>query len=162
MADRTTNTLYETKKIDRLPVPIANGVSLPHGTLVQEQGGYANHFDGTGTLLGVVMGGDNLSSGIPLGDTSLSPLPKAYVDTSGVTFVGIAVTGASAVTVIGEFVYSADSDLDNATLTQPTTLYPIGLVVGWRSATDVDVRLFSFAEHLIGTTAAATLGGDWV
>ena len=163
MADRTTNTLYESKAIDRLAVPIANGVSIPVGTLVQEEGGYANHYDGTNTLLGIVVGGENLSTTqVPVGDTGVSPLPAVYVDTSGTTITGIPVAGASGTTVIGEFVYCDDSDLANATLTQPTTDHPIGILVGWRSATDCDVRLFAFIEHLLGTTAAATLGTDWI
>jgi len=162
MADRTVNKIYTTKGIDRLAVPIINAVAIPIGTLVQEQGGYANHWDGTNTLMGIVVGGEGLVSGIPTGDTSATPDPCVYVDTSGATIVGIPVAGASAVTVIGEFVYCDDSDLANATLTQPTTDAPIGIVVGWRTSTDVDVRLFSMVEHLIGTTAAATLGTDWI
>jgi len=162
MADRTVNTIYETKGSDRLRVPIATTVALPIGTLVQEEGGFANHYDGTNTFLGIVVGGENLVDGIPTGDTALTPDPAVFIDTSGVTVVGIPVAGASAVTVIGEFVYCNDSDLANATVTQPTTDYPIGFIVGWRSASDVDVKLFSMAEHLIGTTAAATLGTDWV
>lgn len=162
MTDRATNKIYETKGSDRLRVPMTTAVAFPIGTLVQEEGGFANHYDGTNTLLGIVLGGDNLVSGIPTGDTSLTPDPAVFIDTSGATLVGVPVTGASAVTVIGEFVYCNDSDLDNATLTQPTTDHPIGIVVGWRSATDVDVRLFSMVEHLLGTTAAATLGTDWI
>lgn len=163
MADRTVNKIYVTKGLDRLAFPIANGITLPVGTLVQEEGGFANHWDGTDTFLGIVLGGENTNSdGEPVGDTSLSPDPAVYVDATGVVIVGIPVAGASAVTVNGEFVYCIDSDLANATLTQPTTTFPIGIVVGWRSATDVDVRLFAFMEHLIGTTAAATLGTDWV
>ena len=163
MADRTTNTLYESKGIDRLAVAIANGISLPVGTLVQTEGGYANHFAGDNTLLGIVLGGENLSSTqVPVGDTSLTPLPTVYVDTGGATITGIPVAGASAITNQGAFVYCADSDLDNASLTQSGTKGPVGIIVGWRSATDVDVRLFSYIENLLGLTAAASPGGSWV
>lgn len=162
MADRSANKIYETKDIKRLRVPITTAVTLPVGTLIQEEGGYANHYDGTNTLLGIVLGGENTNSdGEPVGDTSISPLPSVFVDASGATLTKIAVAGASAVTVIGEHVYCPDSDLDNATLTESTNGYPIGFVVGWRSATDVDVKLYTPAEHLIATTAPATLGGDW-
>ena len=163
MADRTTNTLYESKAIDRLSVPIANGVAIPVGSLVQEEGGYANHFNGDNTFLGIVVGGENLSSTqVPTGDTSASPVPTVYVDTSGATITGIPVAGASAQTTVGEFVYCIDSDLAGASLTQVSTDSPIGILVGWRSATDADVRLFSAIEHLLGTTAADTPGTDWV
>lgn len=162
MADRTTNKIYESKRMDRLAVPIANGVTLPIGTLVQIESGFANHYDGVGTtfLLGIVVGGENLNSdGEPVGDTSLTPNPKVYVDASGSVICNIPVASS---TVVGAFVYCDDSNLDNATITQPTTDAPIGVIVGWRSATDCDVRLFNVIEHLLGRTAAATPGTSWV
>lgn len=160
MADRSVNKIYESKRADRLAVPIANGVTLPIGTLVQEESGFANHYDGTNNLLGIVLGGENVNSdGEPVGNTSLTPDPAVDVDTSGPVITGIAVAGS---TVVGAFVYCNDSDLDNATITQPTTDAPIGIIVGWRSATDADVKLFSYVEHLLGRTAAATPGTSWV
>ena len=157
MADRTTNTLYETKGIDRLAVPIANGVTLPVGSLTQLESGFANHYDGTKPLIGIVLGGENLASGLPVGDTSLTPDPVVYVDASGPCIVGIPVASS---TVIGVPVYCNDSNLDNATITQPTTDAPIGYIVGWRSATDVDVKLFAPDVHVLGSDAAAFLA--WV
>jgi len=154
MADRTTRKIYETKGADRLAVPMANGVTLPIGTLVQTESGFANHYDGTSgkTLIGIVVGGENLdASGNPVGDTSLTPDAACYVDASGVVVTGIAVTSS---TVIGVYVYSNDSNLDNATITQPSTDAPIGWIVGWRSATDVDVKLFTSIEHSIGVATA--------
>jgi len=157
MADRSTNTQYVTKDARRLAVPIANGITLPTGTLVQAESGFANHYDGTNTLLGIVIGGENTNSdGEPVGDTSLSPDPTVRVDASGTVVVGIPVTGS---TVVGELVYCNDSNLDNATVTQPTTDAPIGYVIGWRSATDADVQLFTAAQHMIGV---ATAHADWV
>lgn len=156
MADRSTNQLYETKGVDRLAVPIVNSGSLPVGTLVQVASGFADHYDGTSTLFGIVLGGENLVAGIPTGDTSLTPDPTVYVDASGVTITGIPVASS---TVVGALVYCNDSNLDNATITQPTTDAPIGYIVGWRSATDADVKLFSAAEHMIGV---ATAHADWV
>lgn len=160
MADRTTPKIYQSKRMDRLAVPIANGVTLPVGTLVMESSGFATHYAGTGNLLGIVLGGENLSSaGNPVGLTSLTPDPCVYVDASGPVICNIPVASS---TVVGAFVYCDDSNLDNATVTQPTTDAPIGIIVGWRSATDCDVRLFAYIEHLIGRTAAATLGTSWV
>ena len=156
MADRTSRKIYETKGADRLAVPIANGVTLPAGTLVQAESGFANHYDGTDTLLGIVLGGENLdSSGDPVGDTSLTPDPAVYIDASGVVVTGIAVASATA---IGAYVYCNDSDLDNATTTQPTTDAPIGYIIGYRSASDVDVKLFTPLEHTIGVQGG---GGAW-
>lgn len=160
MADRTVPKIYQTKHMDRLAVPIANGVTLPVGTLVQIESGFANHYDGTTTLLGIVLGGENLSTaGNPVGLTSLTPDPCVYVDASGPVICNIPVASS---TVVGAYVYCPDSDLGNATITQPTTLAPIGIIVGWRSATDCDVRLFTPVEHLLGMTAAATPGTSWV
>jgi len=156
MADRSANKIYETMGADRVPFPIANGVTLPVGTLVQEESGFANHYDGTNTLLGIVVGGENVNSdGEPVGDTSLSPDPAVYVDTSGPVIVGIPVASA---TVAGVYVYCDDSDLDNATITQPTTDAPIGYILNFRSASDCDVKLFTAAEHMIGTDAT---GAAW-
>jgi hypothetical protein len=164
MADRTANIILETKDIRRLAVPIANGVTLPIGSLVQEESGFANHFDGTNTLLGIVVGGENTNAdGEPVGDTSLTPDPAVYVDTSGPTICGIAVDSA---TVIGAYVYTNDtgatSNVGDLSITQNTTDAPVGVIVRFGSATDCDVRLFSYIEHLLGRTAAATPGGSWV
>lgn len=159
MADRTTNKIYQTKRMERLAVPIANGVTLPIGTLVQFESGFANHYDGTAVLIGIVIGGENLNAdGEPVGDTSLTPDPNVYVDASGAVICNIPVASS---TTVGEYVYCNDSNIDNATITQPTTDAPIGITVGWRSATDVDVRLFAPVEHLLGRTAAATPGTSW-
>lgn len=158
MADRSVNKIYETKGMDRLAIPVANGETLPVGTLVQVQSGFANHYDGTQPLFGIVLGGENVNSdGEPVGDTSLTPDPAVYVDSSGPVLVGIAVASS---TVVGVPVYCDDSDLANATITQPTTDAPIGYIVGWRSATDVDVKLFAPDTHVLGSDAAGFLA--WV
>lgn len=157
MADRSTNIQYETKQANRLAVPMTDAAVLPVGTLVQVASGLADHYDGTSTLFGIVVGGENLSAaGLPTGDTSATPDPTVYVDASGPVICGIPVTGS---TEVGELVYCNDSDIANATITQPTTDAPIGYIVGWRSATDADVKLFTAAEHMIGV---ATAHADWV
>ena len=46
MADRSTNKLYTTSGNTRLRVPIANGVTLPIGSLAQMESGFANHYTG--------------------------------------------------------------------------------------------------------------------
>jgi hypothetical protein len=156
MADLAVNTIHATKGADRLAVPMTNAAVLPIGTLVQVASGLADHYDGTSTLLGIVVGGENTnSSGIPVGDTSLTPDAACYVDASGVVLLGQSATGA---TVVGELVYCNDSNIANATVTQPTTDAPIGYIVGWRSATDCDIKLFTAAEHMIGV---ATAHADW-
>lgn len=156
MADRSTNKIYESIGRNRWPIPIADGETLPIGTLVQIQSGFANHYDGTSDLVGIVIGGENPNAdGEPVGDTSLTPDPAVYVDASGPVIKNIPVAGA---TVIGAYVYCNDSDLDNATITQPTTDKPIGVIVGFRSAADCDVMLFTLAEHMIGLDAG---GAAW-
>lgn len=153
MADRTVNKIYVSGGMDRLPVPIANGVTLPVGTLAQWESGFANHWDGTNPLIGIVLGGENTNTAnAPVGDTSQSPDPAAYIDASGLVIRNIPVTGS---TVQGVYVYCDDSDLDNATVTQPGTDAPIGYIVGFRSATDCDVKLFPPDVHILGSDAAA-------
>ena len=153
MADRTVNKIFETSGSDRLPVPIANGETLPIGTLVQAQSGFANHYDGTQPLIGLVVGGENVNSdGEPVGDTSLTPDPAVYVDATGAVIKGIAVAGA---TTFGEEVYCNDSDLANATITQPSTDAPIGYTTRWASASDCDVKLYSMDVHRLGSDAAS-------
>ena len=108
-------------------------------------------------LLGLVVGGENENSdGEPVGDTSLTPDPAVFVDASGPTVEGIPVTGS---TVAGALVYCNDSDLDNATVTQPTTDDPIGWISRWGSATDCDVTLFAASVHRLGSYVAAS--GSW-
>lgn len=156
MTDRAINIQYETSGMNRLAVPITNGETLPIGTLVQIQSGFANHYDGTGVFLGLVIGGENVNAdGEPVGNTALSPDPKVFVDASGPKVIGIPVASS---TVIGAYVYCDDSDLANATVSQPTTDAPIGVIVGWRSATDCDVKLFTPAEHMLGVAGG---GAAW-
>ena len=153
MVDRAVNKIFETSGADRVPVVIANGVTLPIGSLAQFEAGFANHYTGvvTNSLAGLVVGGENVNSdGEPVGDTSLSPQPKAYIDMSGAVLKSIPVASA---TVAGVYVYCNDSDLDNATITQPSTDDPIGMIVRFGSASDCDVKLFSPTEHIIGSNA---------
>lgn len=139
--------------------PIANGVTLEEGTLVQLESGYLNQWDETGDFLGLFKGaglGVSPNATAITGDTSATPVPEGAVDESGKVVMHLdSVGGTPTQAKVGDLVYCADHDLANATLTD-TTNPPIGRMVRFRSATDVDVELFTPAEH-----AAGIADGTW-
>ena len=149
MADRTTNKVLDSQERGRQGHPIANGVTIGIGALVQIESGFLNHWDETGSFMGLLIGGENVdSNGAPVGDTSLAPDPLGYVDTSGPVLRHLDSVGGTP-TVRGVLVYSADSDTDSLTITD-TTNPPVGWISNFRSATDLDVTLFTPEEHMAG------------
>ena len=161
MADRTTDLIIVTRPSSgRDAFPIENAVTLAAGTLLQLQNGRANHWDDSGSndiFLGIAISGDDGGStdGSWLGDTSgdPDPDPEVGVDTSGATLMHLAsVAGPEGVapiqTDVGRVVYCPDSDTDNITTVSTTNTNVIGFIIRFRSATDVDVRLFSPSEWL--------------
>jgi hypothetical protein len=162
MTDRTADKLYDTRpNSGRDSFIIADGVVLAAGTLVQLGSGYADHHDGTGNFLGIVIGGDDRAGdGVLTGETSDAKPPEAFVDTSGVIVKSIAVAGTATQAKVGDLVYAGDSDLATATLTQPTTDYPIGILHRFVSVTDCDVKLFTPMEHSLGIEAGIGLVMD--
>lgn len=138
--------------------PIANGVTLTPGDLVSLEGGYLNLWaDGAndvfvGIVLGDAMG---ISPGGALtGDTTASPIPEARCDESGVTLMHLSSVGGTPTQAnVGDLVYSADENVDSITLTIGALNHPIGYMSKFRSATDVDVTLFTPAEMLAQATA---------
>jgi hypothetical protein len=159
MADVTARKTLATKtRSGRSAYPIANGVTLYEGALVGLEGGYLNHWaDGANDVfVGIVLGDAlGVSPGAALtGNTSATPVPEARVDDSGVTLLGLAsVGGTPAAANVGDLVYCADSDTDSLTLTIGALNHPIGFLSGFRSATDVDVTLFTTAEMLAQASA---------
>jgi len=162
MADRTTPKIYERRpSAGRDAFPIANTVTLAPGTLVGLAAGYANHWDnGAATVfVGIAIAGDNIATAATsdqstwLGDTSLTPDPEVHVDTSGTTLMHLAsVAGTPTQAKVGDLIFATSSDPEDITLTS-TTSHPIGWMVRFRSATDVDVRLFTASEALAQLTA---------
>lgn len=97
---------------------------IPCGLLESPSDGDNSHLTGNGTYKAVVVGG---------------------------IVVRWAVTGATAITDIGKFVYATDGQ--TLTLTQPTTGLPHGIVVNWISSTTCDVYLFDYLEAIKASMA---------
>ena len=162
MADVTARKTLATKtRSGRSAYPIADGVTLYEGALVGLEGGYLNHWDdgAADVFVGIVLGDAlGVSPGAALtGDTSATPVPEARVDDSGVTLLGLdSVGGTPTAAKVGDIVYATTSNTDDLTLDATAggvADYPVGFLSGFRSATDVDVTLFTTAEFLAQATA---------
>lgn len=161
MADLTVKTLHKTRpNKGRASYIIADGVVLVPGDLVQLQGGYLNHWDGTGSaqpFIGICLEGDDRAGdGVLTGATGDDKPPEARVDESGVVLMHLSsVAGTPTQAKVGALVYCTDSDPDSMTMTDAADD-----VVGWlktfRSSTDVDVQLFTPSEHMAGMAS-----GTW-
>lgn len=161
MADASAKKIHDTRpNAGRQSYQIADGVTVYEGMLTQLQSGFVNHWDETGKFLGTIVNGDHtLVSGdfVLLGATSDTPPPEATVDESGVILMHLAsMAGTPTQAKVGDLVYSADSDTDSLTMTD-TTNPPVGVLVRFRSATDLDVRLFTPGEFDAGIAS-----GTWL
>jgi len=161
MADVTANkVLTTTTRSGRSAYQIKNGDTIYAGELVgiEASSGYLTTWaDGANDVfIGIVLG-DALGvspGGALTGDTSATPVPEARVDDSGVVLTHLtSVAGASAVTATGDLVYCPDGDIDELTTTIGSNVHPVGFVKRWRSATDVDVQLFTPTEMLAQANA---------
>ena len=159
MADLAASTIHKTQSRSGYNAyPIADGITLYPGALVALEGGYLNHYaDGaTDVFVGIVLGDAvGISPGGALtGDTTASPVPEARVDQSGVTLMHLAsVAGTPTQAKVGDLVYCSTSNTDDMTLTEVGRTHPVGYLSKFRSATDVDVTLFTPAEMLAQATA---------
>ena len=159
MADAAAKVVHKTApNSGRWSHIIADTVVVFEGQLAQLQAGFLNHWDETGKFLGIVIGGDDRAGdGVLTGETSDTPPPEARVDQSGVILMHLAsVAGTPTQAKVGDLVFSADSDVANLTLTD-TTNPPVGRMVRFRSATDVDVQLFTPGEFEAGIAS-----GTWL
>ena len=156
MADQTAKAIRKTAPSAGVgSYPIADGVTLVEGQLVQLEGGYLNHWDENGKFLGYLMAGDDRAKdGVLLGETADTPPPEGRVDESGVILMHMAVAGTVTQADVGALVYCADSNPANFTKTD-TTNPPVGWLKRFRSATDCDVKLFSPSEWMAGDAGAA-------
>lgn len=158
MADATANFTPKTQPNGgRHAFPIANGVTVYAGMLGSVEGGYLNHWaDGANDVFaGLVLGpGVGVGPGdAMLGNTSATPIPEAFVDCSGVTLMHLSIGGTATQAKVGDLVYSADSSLTSITLDSSGRTHPIGWMSRYRSATDVDVTLFTPETMLAQATA---------
>lgn len=164
MADLAATTLLKTRpRAGRDSFPIANTEVLYANALVQLSAGWLADWDDAGagsTFMGIFLGGDTSSStaavarlGGSTGAVAASPQPHGYVDTSGVILMHLNITGTPTQAVVGDLVYSADSDVTSITTNSSGRTDPIGTLIRYRSSTDVDVMLFTPTEFLAQQTA---------
>lgn len=124
-----------------LNIEATNGTTFYRGGLlaINTGTGYAvKHADTSGLeWLGVC-------SRTVTGDTSATPPKKVEVITGPVILRNVAVSGTSAVTHQGDYVYATDDQTLTVSATSNTK--PIGIVLKWHVSTTCDVLLFSPQE----------------
>lgn len=134
--------------------PIADGVTVYHGALIGAEAGFANHWAGgvNDVFLGLVDGGDDrLRAGALTGETDDTPDPEVRINTSGLVIRELASVGGTPTQAkVGNQVYCTTSNTDDMTLDPAGTgiIHPIGYMTKFRSATNVDVKLFTPEEYL--------------
>lgn len=155
MADQAVKVVRETRRdAGRDSFPIANGVTVYEGMFASIESGYLNHWaDGANDVfLGLVLGGDDRAKdGALTGATSDAVPPEARVDTSGCILMHLAsVAGQSTLTQtsLGAPVYCSTSNPDDLTTVSSGHTNPVGFICRFRSATDIDVKLFSWGEFM--------------
>ena len=83
------------------------------------------------------------------GDTSASPEPKVTVDIGTKMIRDVPVTGASAITDVGDPVYlETDNYLADLKVAASTSLPAVGIIVGFSTSTTFDVLLFSYEQMI--------------
>lgn len=160
MSDQAANnyTQVTAERGTTKSYPIANGVTLYIGQLVQLESGYANHWDDSGDhFAGICVGFVTPGTTGALnatGNTSGTPPPRAVVDVSGAILEHLAsVGGTVSQAVVGTLVYGTSSNPDDLTMNSSGRTDPIGILDDYVSATDVNVRLFSITEAIAQQTA---------
>ncbi len=166
MADITANVVLKTRpRSGRDAYPIANTEVLYQGGLVQLSVGYLADWDDAGagsTFQGILLGGDQTANSATetgfTGDTCGDPAPdpEGRVDTSGVMLMHLTSLQAQEAIQqkhVGDLVYSPDSDVASMSLIASGNTDPIGYMIRFRTATDVDVQLFTPTEFLAQQTA---------
>ena len=158
MADLTADSELKTQGNGALfSAPIADAVTLYHGALVGLEAGYANHWaDGAGdTFGGVVVGGDTTlvsDAEALLGDITPPTgrvVPRVRVE-EGAILVGLdsvlnPAGGAVTQEHVGDIVYCSTSNTDDMTMASTGNTHPVGIIDDFRTATDLDVQLFTRA-----------------
>lgn len=153
MADLSSHLVLETAPGGSTwAYPIADGVTIPAGALVQLENGYLNHADGTDQFLGILIGGDDRAGdGVFTGETSDTPPPEGRVDESGRILKNVTLAGTVTQAKVGSKVYETGSDPNDMTLTD-TTRPAVGILKRFVNSTTGDVQLFTPAEYEAGST----------
>jgi len=115
---------------------LAHNFSLGHSEFADD----ANELAG----IGVVVGQANGNNALLTGDGTAT---YKSVSRGGIILDNVSVTGVSAVTDAGKFIYATDGQ--TMTLTRPATGLPIGILTNWRATTYCDVYLFDFIDSVL-------------
>lgn len=154
MSDVAAHTMLTTRpRAGRDAFPITDGVTLYAGTLVQLSSGFLDHWDDAGagsTFMGILIGGkDRARDGIIIGETSDTPDPEGFVDTSGVILTRLAsINGTPTQAKVGDLVFGGTSNVDDLDMQASGNTNAIGWLIRYRTLTDCDVQLFTPAEFL--------------
>lgn len=137
--------------------PIANAVTLYQGSYVAiNTSGYVTTYAGAAidTSRAAVIVGFVQPHPYPAdldqslkGDTALTPVPEATVETAEHILEQVAVTGVTAQSDVGKLVYLNSNDND-LTLTRPQNALALGVIDRWHTSTTSDVRVFSYETRL--------------
>lgn len=143
MADLTKDTPRRTRqRRHNNGHVLTNAVQVYHGSLIGlvRSTGRATKWSDTAGLefLGY-------AERAALGDTSASPPVEVEVNEEGQVLEGVTVTGGSAITDNGDFVYAGDDG--SFTLTPTVNVGPVGKVVRWHTSTTCTIRLFTPEEY---------------
>ena len=154
-----TSPAYQPRG-DTMSFVIKDGTSIWRGSIVELLVGYLGPWtDAAGsTLCGVLFNGDvrektGSNAGKITGETSDSPPPEGVVLTGGVTLMHLdSVVDESGAAIaqadVGKAVYCGSSSPDDFTLATTGGTHKIGVITRFRSATDIDITLFSMMEHV--------------
>ena len=145
---------------DSMSFVIADGTSIWRGSLVGITSGYLTAWADAAAQLfcGLLFNGDvrektGTNAGKITGETSDSPPPEGIVLNGGITLMHLdsvldELNGSLAATDVGMVVYCGTSNTDDMGGQSSGANHPVGVITRFRSATDVDVTLFSMMEHL--------------
>ena len=143
-----------------MSVPIALGQTVYVGSLIQIKDGYAEPWDETGQLVGLMIDGDaDPQTGLFTGAEGSIPLRQCRIDSSGPTVNGLDLSG-SGVTQgsVGSEVYCSTDNLADLTTTS-TGGEPVGRISSFRSSTNCSVDMYpssTISAVAIGDSASYT------
>lgn len=141
MANATFNQEFRTEERGKKSMIVKNAVQIYGGMLVGVAiaDGYIDLWNNVATTLFFGVAEHDV-----LGNTSATPPVTVRVDTSGKVLKGVPVASATQASV-GQVVYCSTSNPKDLT-TVATTSLAIGVLTGFRSASDCDVQLWTPAE----------------
>lgn len=144
MANQARNLIWDTMPRGAHTVKVKDSTQLYGGAIVgvADADGLLDNWDNVATkrLAGL------LREDV-LGDTSATDPPHGKV-LEGVRLKGVAVAGTPTQAKLFELVYSQTGNVGDLTMTAATSK-AIGILIGFRSASDCDVSLFTPEEFAV-------------